>query len=169
MVMDEQLGLYINKKLKAVYFLLIKMGAIKEDAEDIIQETAIQFVQYLDTIQEDYIDAWLFRVAINKYYDSLRKRKYKDKYVNSVKIEDLLDWTTPEDIMIKNELHTMLSECLGKIPQKDAELLLLKYCGELTLKDIAIIYGTTDKSIKTMLVRAKKKVRKVMEEVQRFG
>ncbi|UQW96417.1 sigma-70 family RNA polymerase sigma factor [Rummeliibacillus sp. G93] len=116
--MDEQLGMYINKKLKAVYFLLIKMGAIKEDAEDIIQETAIQFVQYLDTIQEDYIDAWLFRVAINKYYDSLRKRKYKDKYVNSVKIEDLLDWTTPEDIMIKNELHTMLSECLGKIPQK---------------------------------------------------
>lgn len=43
--MDEQLGLYINKKLKAVYFLLIKMGAIKEDAKDIIQETAIQFVQ----------------------------------------------------------------------------------------------------------------------------
>ncbi|WP_223823556.1 hypothetical protein [Rummeliibacillus sp. TYF-LIM-RU47] len=24
--MDEQLGMYINKKLKAVYFLLIKMG-----------------------------------------------------------------------------------------------------------------------------------------------
>ena len=38
--MDEELGLYIIKKLKAVYFLLIKMEAIKEEAEDIIQETA---------------------------------------------------------------------------------------------------------------------------------
>ncbi|MGE7186849.1 RNA polymerase sigma factor [Peribacillus sp. NPDC006672] len=71
--MDEQLSLYLNKKLKAVYFFLLKMGAIKEDAEDIVQETAFQFVQYLDTLQEEYVDAWLYRVAINKYYDSLRK------------------------------------------------------------------------------------------------
>ncbi|MFJ7942012.1 hypothetical protein ACIQYG_26700 [Peribacillus sp. NPDC096622] len=51
--------MYLNKKLKAVYFFLLKMGAIKEDAEDIVQETAFQFVQYLDTLQEEYVDAWL--------------------------------------------------------------------------------------------------------------
>lgn len=60
----------------------------------------------------------------------------------------------------------MLSECLRKIPQKYAEILLLKYSGDLSLKDIAIIYGTTDKSIKTQLARAKKKMRKMIEEVK---
>ncbi len=167
--MDEQLGLYLNKKLKAIYFLLLKMGAIKEDAEDIVQETAYQFVQYLDTLQESYLDAWLYRVAINKYYDSLRKRKYKDNYVKTFNLDDLLDWTTPEQIIIENEWHIWLSDCLGKIPQKDAELLLLKYSGNLSLKDIAIIYSTTDKSIKTQLARAKKKMKKLLEEVERFG
>ncbi|WP_342603841.1 sigma-70 family RNA polymerase sigma factor [Peribacillus sp. FSL E2-0159] len=163
---EQQLSLYLNKKLKAVYFFLLKMGAIKEDAEDIVQETAFQFVQYLDTLQEEYVDAWLYRVAINKYYDSLRKLKYKNNYVNTFNLEELLDWTTPEQIIIENELHIMLSECLRKIPQKYAEILLLKYSGDLSLKDIAIIYGTTDKSIKTQLARAKKIMRKMIEEVK---
>ncbi|MGE7921412.1 RNA polymerase sigma factor [Viridibacillus sp. NPDC093762] len=167
--MDEELGLYLNNKLKAVYFLLLKMGAIKEDAEDIVQETAFQFVQHLDTLQEEYVDAWLYRVAINKHYDSLRKLKYKNNYVKTFNIEDLMDWKTPEQIIIGNELHTLLSECLSKIPQKDAELLLLKYSGDLSLKDISIIYCTTDKSIKTQLARAKKKMRKIIEEAQPFG
>lgn len=165
--MDEQLlDLYLREKMKNVYFLLLRMGAIKEDAEDIVQDTAFQFVQYLDTIQEEYRDRWLFRVAINKYYDRLRKLKNKDNYVKTFSLDDLLDWKTPEQLILKKELHTFLLECLDKLTQKEAELLLLKYSGELSLKDIAIIYDTTDKSMKTQLARAKKKMRKYIEEGQ---
>ncbi|WP_277584930.1 sigma factor [Psychrobacillus antarcticus] len=63
--MDEELGLYLERKLKGVYYVLLKMGAKKEDAEDILQETAYRFVQLLDGVDERYMNAWLYRVAIN--------------------------------------------------------------------------------------------------------
>ncbi|KAA0547167.1 sigma-70 family RNA polymerase sigma factor [Bacillus sp. BGMRC 2118] len=167
--MDEQVGLFLHEKLKGVHTLLMKMGACKEDAEDIVQETAFQFVQYLDTLDDEYVDAWLYRVAINKYYDSIRKRKHKDHYIQTFRMDDLLDWKTPEEIVLEKELQQWVSYCLRKLPQKDAELLLLKFSGDLSLKDIAIIYKTTDKTIKTQLARAKKKMRTLMEEERKHG
>ena len=48
----------LNEILKFVYAYLIKMGASKEDAEDIIQDTAYKFLQYIDSVQIDNIQRW---------------------------------------------------------------------------------------------------------------
>ena len=66
---DSMMAKKLNEILKFVYSYLIKMGASKEDAEDIIQDTAYKFLQYIDSIQMDNIKSWLFRVAVNQYYD----------------------------------------------------------------------------------------------------
>lgn len=41
------------------------MGAIKQDAEDVVQETAYQFIKYIAGIKVEQAEAWLFRVAIS--------------------------------------------------------------------------------------------------------
>lgn len=46
---DSMMGEKLNDILKFVYSYLIKMGASKEDAEDIIQDTAYKFLQYIDS------------------------------------------------------------------------------------------------------------------------
>ena len=71
---DSMMGEKLNEILKIVYSYLIKMGASKEDAEDIIQDTAYKFLQYIDSIQFNNTKAWLFRVAVNQYYDMSRKK-----------------------------------------------------------------------------------------------
>ncbi|WP_425516857.1 hypothetical protein [Sporosarcina aquimarina] len=45
------------------------------------QETALQFLQYIDGIDIDLAQAWLYRVAINKYYDMLKKKKIRENYI----------------------------------------------------------------------------------------
>jgi len=52
---------------------------------------------------------------------------------------------------------------------KEMELLLLKYSAELTLNEIAILFQTTDKSIKTQLARARKKFSEVFERTGNYG
>lgn len=70
---DSMMGKKLNEILKFVYVYLIKMGASKEDAEDIIQDTAYKFLQYIDSVQFDNIQSWLFRVAGGNYQDDTEK------------------------------------------------------------------------------------------------
>lgn len=167
--MDELLNRYLQGTMQSVYWCLLKMGAQKEDAEDIVQETVFQFVQYFESLPGDYLDAWLFRVAINKYYDQLRRQKYREQYINYWNLEDLIDLETPEKAVLQNEDKTLLWKVLQRLSPKEAELLILKYSAEFSLKDIAIIYQTTDKTIKTQLTRTKKKMKKYLKEDEHFG
>ncbi len=162
--MDDELGLYLERKLKGVYYVLLKMGAKKEDAEDILQETAYRFVQLLDGIDETYMDAWLYRVAINLFYDGWKKKKTMVRYLTLFETEDLLDLYTPEQSLIDAEFEKQIKIAMSKLRPKDSEILLLRYSAEFSLKDMGRLLGTTDKSIKTQLARAKKRLRKMIEE-----
>ncbi|MCT6924968.1 sigma-70 family RNA polymerase sigma factor [Metasolibacillus sp.] len=167
--MDELYNRQLQEKLLAIYKTLLTMGANKEDAEDVVQETAIQFIQYIDGISPNEASAWLYKVAIHKYYDLLKKSRSQHKYLISFRLEDLLELHTPETIVMQQELQQEIVTQLSSLSDKEAQLILLKYSADLSLKDIATLFGTTDKTIKTQLARAKSKLKQRLQEVYNGG
>ncbi|MEG0473280.1 MAG: sigma-70 family RNA polymerase sigma factor [Solibacillus sp.] len=167
--MDERYNKQLQEKLLAVYKTLLKMGARKEDAEDIVQETAIQFIQYIDGISPNAASAWLYKVAIHKYYDLLKKAQSQQAYVITFQLEDLLDNETPEKIILQQELQQEITDQLRHLSDKESQLLLLKYGAGLSLKDIATLTNTTDKTVKTQLARAKSNLKQRLKEAQHGG
>lgn len=167
--MNDAFGKKLQQKLHLVYLTLIKMGVSKEDAEDITQETAIRFLQYIDGIEVEFAQAWLFRVAINKYYDSLRREKTREKYILSFDTSDLFEFDTPEQLLLQKEFLNNIQTVLSKMKPKEAELLLLKYSADFSLKEIASVFQTSDKTIKTQLARAKQKMLKLIKEDYKNG
>lgn len=167
--MNEQYSKQLQVKLLAVYKTLLKMGARKEDAEDIVQETAIQFIQYIDGISPTDASAWLYKVAIHKFYDSLKKEKTQQAYYITFRLDDLLDSETPEKMLLQQELQHEIVTQLKRMSEKEARLLVMKYSANLSLKDIAKLTGTTDKTVKTQLARAKEKLKQLMKEVNHGG
>ncbi|MCW1927921.1 RNA polymerase sigma factor [Bhargavaea beijingensis] len=160
--MEEGLGVFLSTKLEKVYKTLRKMGANKEDAEDIIQETAYRFILYIDGIDINYSEAWLHRVAINQFYDLMKKRKTIRGYLENIKIEDLLDYHTPEQVVLDIESRQKINKWFDNISRKNKEMILLKYVAGLSLKEIAMIYKTTDKSVKTQLARSRTKLKRLI-------
>ena len=162
--MNEVFERKLQGKLNPVYLILIKMGASKEDAEDITQETAIQFIQYMEGIEVEFAQAWLYRVAIHKYYDLLKKKKTHKTYILAFDMHQLFNYETPEHFLLKKEVREKVQRALKTMKPKEAELLLLKYSANFSLKDIAQLFDTTDKTIKTRLARARKKLIGLLEE-----
>ncbi|MBS4219956.1 sigma-70 family RNA polymerase sigma factor [Bacillus sp. FJAT-49711] len=162
--MNEAFGKKLQEKLHSVYLTLMKMGASKEDAEDITQDTAIQFLQYIDGIEIKYAQAWLYRVAINKYYDLLKKKKSQEKYILAFDVNQLFDFNTPEGFLLQKEIQLDVQRVLKQLKPKEAEILLMKYSADFSLKDIAILFDATDKTIKTQLARARQKLVRLLEE-----
>lgn len=167
--MNDAFGKRLQQKLHLVYLTLIKMGVSKEDAEDITQETAIRFLQYIDGIEVQFAQAWLFRVAINIYYDSLRREKTREKYILSFDTTELFEFDTPEQMLLQKEFLNNIQSVLSKMKPKEAELLLLKYSADFSLKEIASVFQTSDKTIKTQLARAKQKMLKLIKEDYKNG
>lgn len=162
--MNDTFGKKLQQKLHPVYLTLIKMGASKEDAEDISQETAVQFLQYIDGIDINLAQAWFYRVAINKYYDLLKKKKTHENYILAFNMNELFNYETPDHFLLRKETQKEIQYVLKQLKPKEAELLLMKYSADFSLKDIAILFHTTDKTVKTQLARARQKLIELLEE-----
>lgn len=56
-----------NRQAKIIYRYLLKYGCRKEEAEEIVQESFIKAIQYIDSVEERKLPSWIFKVALNNY------------------------------------------------------------------------------------------------------
>jgi len=149
--LEEELYQY----LQMISSYLMKMGASKEDAEDICQNTAYKFFAYIDGIQSETVKSWLFRVAVNEYYDLCRKQKRR-KHKFAMDVEQILDGQTTEEQVLQREVANEIISTLQMMPEKHREFLILKYSAGLRIQEIADMYTMRPDSVKTTLYRARK-------------
>ena len=152
--------------LKIVKNYLMKMGASKEDAEDIVQDTAYKFILYIDSISHKNVESWLFRVAVNGYYDLYRKRSRRQAIALKFNFQQLFEEFTPEEAVLQNERKQDVDEVLKKLKPKHQQLLLLKYSLDLSIRNISELYEMKEDSVKTTLYRARKEF---VQEYRRQG
>ncbi|GMG73982.1 sigma-70 family RNA polymerase sigma factor [Bacillus megaterium] len=147
---NDQLKIVMNQ----LYSYLIKQGANQETAKDIFQEAVCKLLLHLESIDTDKYKSWLFKVAINLYYDHCRKNK-KSQYVV---VEDYLitNERLIEEIMIVQENQLLVRSILQKLSPTFKQLLLLKYELEWSYKQIAEYVDMKPEAVKTYLARARK-------------
>lgn len=157
----------IKSHMQIIYRYLLKLGASKEDAEDIVQDTLIKTIEYLDGLKVDNLNAWQFKVAINRYYDLLRKRKHVHLQSENHEqlIEQLCDMRfQPEDHLISSELNQSINNGLFQLNDSYRTLLIMKYWLELSYREIADQLDISESQVKTYLYRARLAFKKIWEE-----
>ncbi|MGL6174466.1 MAG: RNA polymerase sigma factor [Cellulosilyticaceae bacterium] len=150
-----------KQKAVFIYKYLIKIGASSEDAEDIVQNTFFKAIEYMVHVEERNLSSWLFKVAINNYYDICRKTKRiplvelgKENLIQDINKD------TPELVAVSKENSQEVSEVLNEMKDSYKNLLLLKYEMELSYEQIAILLETNESQIKTYLYRARNDFKK---------
>ena len=68
----------------------------------------------------------------------------------------------PEMILVEAELKGRLAQALLKLPQRDREMLSLYYVDELTLKEIAAVFGVTEGRVSQLHSRAILRLRGIL-------
>jgi RNA polymerase sigma-70 factor (ECF subfamily) len=150
----------LEEKMKMIYKYLVKMGANRNDAEDIVQETVYKFFLYIESIDAEKASSWLFRVAVNHYYDLCRKQKRR----GTVSIENFSfqdDSLLPEEYLGKTELKEEIHHVLDQLNPTYKQLLFLKYELELTYEEMADMLDLKLPTLKTYLFRAREKFKEI--------
>jgi RNA polymerase sigma-70 factor (ECF subfamily) len=151
---------FINE-VKIVFKTLIKMGATREDAEDIVQNTLYKALKYVDSIDYRSARAWLFRVALNDFYNICkRNKKNLLMNINCIDINDFLT-ESAEDTVINSEKVEDIKNTLEKLQPIYREFLILKYVIGFSYRDISEYTGYSEDKVKTYLYRARNKFKEL--------
>lgn len=117
--------------------------------------------------QGEQMEGWLYRVAVRKGLDELRRQKRRTRF------EGLLGWmravrapATPEDVRRVNEEQDRVRAVLGVLSPREAEFLVLRSHG-FSYSELSSALGLNSASIGTLLSRAQQAFRK--EYVKRYG
>ncbi|WP_291574746.1 RNA polymerase sigma factor [Clostridium sp. UBA4548] len=163
---NELINEMFEKKMNLIYKYLIKLGCSEANAEDIVQDTFYKALKYIDGIQTEKLSSWLFKVAINKYYDLCRKNNrhiqlslHEDIFKESLREDKLV-----EDFILDLEKKEEILKCLSSISEVQKNLLVFKYDMGLSYKEIAEILDINENTVKTYLFRAREQFKKVWRD-----
>lgn len=146
-----------------VFKYLIKIGVTREDAEDVVQEAIIKTIECLSQIEAEQLRAWLFKVALNRYYTLYNKKKTQS-YLSDEDIKQFQASINIEEHLISSERNNELHKSLLLLPHQQQQLLIMKYFMDLSYKEIATIIDRSENHVRTYLQRARKALRKKWEE-----
>ncbi|AIQ18938.1 MULTISPECIES: RNA polymerase sigma factor [Paenibacillus] len=149
----------LQSKMAEIRKYLIRLGAGTADAEDIVQDTVYKALLYLDGIDEHKISAWLYKVAINSYYD-LCRRQTRFQYSEEIDLEAPAN-ELPESMLLQQEQKVLIEKVLGKLNPANRQLILLKYEMEFSYKQIAALLGITEGTVKASLYRARQQFQQI--------
>jgi len=134
--------------------------------DEVMQEVSLAAVAQRAPISDpSKIAAWLYRLAVTQSLLYRRKqgrrRKLTDRYANrqrpTERDENQLE---PLGWLLAEERRGRVREAMDRLPQRDSEILLLKYTEDWSYRQLADHLGTTESAVEARLHRARQRLRK---------
>lgn len=129
----------------------------REDAEDAAQETELRVFRAIKTFRgESSFRTWLFSIADRQCYDIAHKRSrhiIDDHLFALIEIHD----EQVRKITKPDEHQTVVNTILTQLPERERDILVLRFYVDLSLQDISITLGLGLSATKMRLYRALEK------------
>ena len=131
------------------------------DREDLFQEICLQlWKSYPNFREEAKFSTWMYRVALNTAISKVRKSK------NNVAFEPLRETDRiPEDLNIEKENIKCLYQAISKLNRIDKAIILL-WLEDKNYEEIAAILGISKTNVSVKLVRIKRKLEELVNDVK---
>ena len=147
----------MNKFSRQIFNYLLKIVRNREEAEDLLQDVFIAFYKKIDSVQENSYRSYLYQTAYHKALNRISTKKRNKRFIKTIKQESSEPASTnPED---KNEI---IKAAFSKLKPEEVYILELQFFQKLSYKEIADQMDTSISAIDSRLVRAKKKLKKIL-------
>ena len=153
-----------------LYAIVVRQCGDRELAEEITQATFVQLVVSIDGYREQgRFEAWLFRIAMNRLRDEMRRRKRQAKPLGTMHSDAALNLglaahrDTADDPHVqasRAEQVALLKSAVARLTPRDREILLLRHTAGLSFPQIA---ETLREPLGTVLARAHRAVGKLRQ------
>jgi len=167
----EALAPLMERHYPRLYRIALSYLRNPDDALDIVQETFVKAFQNANR-WDGSVEAgpWLSRVAINQSIDRWRRIRRRQATFTPLAPGDhesaLADGAPAPDARVHGrELHDRLAAALGRLPERQRAVVILRHYREMTLEEIADTLGMRLGTVKSSLHRALGRLRTGLQGV----
>ena len=150
-------GVYADQLPRVYNFFRYRFG-LTADAEDLTARTFEKAWRARHRYRRDLaaFSTWLLSIARNVAADHVRARR---SFVALEEASSVTAVGTPEDQAVRNSDGERLAALLQQLPERERELLAMKYGAGMTNRSIAIATGLSESNVGTIVHRAVQRLR----------
>ena len=166
----------VNHYRNRVYNTVLNILQQEEEAEDAAQETFIQVFESVTKFKEESsLATWIYRIAVRKALDKLRKRKLVNR------LQMILPWWMPEEkkkgdtvfthpgVLIENkEKAGILFKAMARLPDKQQLAFTLIKVQGMSYEEVCDIMQQSTKAVESLVSRAKANLQKELENYYNY-
>mgnify|MGYP001552077911 CR=1 FL=1 len=145
----------------------------REDAEDVAQEAFIEIYRSLEKFKgESKLSTWIYRIAVTKSIDHIRKKKRKKRFAPVIDIFTLQNDGKeiaatdkgPREQIETEEMKAVVAEAVAALPDNQKIAISLSKIEGLKNKEVAEIMDASVSSVEALIHRGKQNLRKKLEK-----
>lgn len=145
-----------------VYGRCLSFFKNKQDEEDVYQEIFFKVFLKLDTfLFKSKFSTWLYSFTHNyciNYKRNIEYRKFENKLIDPERLSEEFFSYNYDSFIIDEYQLIRLKLAITLLPKHEQKLVLLKYCGHMTIREMAEVYNLGESAIKMKLKRIKNKI-----------
>ena len=133
----------------------------KEEAKDLAQEAFLKAFLNLKSLRnEEDFKYWLLRIARNGCFKKMLRTKIEKKLIEKEEEKT----TSIIDELIEDDRKNKIKNALNKLNAKDKEIIILRDIQDFSYDEISKILKISMSSVKVRLFRARKNLKKLIED-----
>ena len=143
---------------------LLKLTMDETLNDDLVQETFVKLIRSIDKFDVNGKAAfatYLMTIAKNCYLDYLRKNRIS---ILNLEEQEIVDSFKVEDKVLNNLEYKEALKAIENLPWEQGQAIKLKYIEEFTLLEIAEIFHTQPKTVKSRIHEGMVKLRKILNK-----
>ncbi len=154
----------IERYERQVYSLALRMVRVREDAEDLAQETFVRMFKALDRYDPSRaFPAWLFTIAARLSIDHLRRRRVKtvslfrsEPGTEEERVVEVADpGFGPEELAVRGEEERSAGALIASLPEHYRVVVMLRHQQGLSYEEIAEALRLPLGTVKARIHRAR--------------
>lgn len=152
----------IKRIQKDIFTFFCHLCPPNDSVADLTQETLIKIVRNINKLQNiKQFKNWANKIAINIFYDALRKHKKNDNIIEHDEqelnlVEDKA--SKPTEACQSRELECKIRACIIKLPVNARLAIILRELEGLSYEEIAKLTNTNLGTVKSRISRAREKL-----------
>ena len=161
---DQGFRLLMRQYGRSLYWCVRRVVIDHEDAEDVLQETAIKILENISKFKgESQLSTWLYRIATNEALMHLRRHTRLFQSIDSIGPE-LAERLVSQPDLTSDDAAILFQRAVLQLPTQQRVAFNLRYYDELSYEQIAQITGKSVATLKSNYHYAVKKIENYLKE-----
>lgn len=164
----------VEKYQERIYHMVYGMVRNREDARDVTQEAFVKAYKSLDKFRlESSFYTWIYRIAMNRSIDYLRKRKRSgesefDEQIATRDAQGGIDEAhhqdSPARTLQRKRLYARIMDAMQELPEDQRQVVLLRELEGMSYREIAEAMEIPEGTVMSRLYYARKKLQKLLAD-----